>query len=272
MEKFGIALMILLLLNSCGGRRIIPVSDEKERAESLPVEDLLQRLESTLSSVEGQKDALEKEKKAQVDLIQTLADQIASNQKMSEELKADLQKQMETEMAAKAATEKKLAELEVEKEKIDQALKDLQEQLNQLKQGGAAASKLRFVAAANLVYCVGVQGNSMTSGAPFEAAACNAAYPGQQLVAESRGASWYFKARHSNMCMSTSNTFVGSVLVQKPCTYTQDQAFQWMEIQASTGRLRNVAGLCVAYNQAQRMVVHTCVPYGQRFSFTPVTH
>jgi hypothetical protein len=217
--------------------------------------------------------------------IKALNEQLASNKTLTEQQKIDMQKQITDLQTQKAGLDKTIAELttknaELQKQ-LDQAKLDNERLQRDLANARAAAANNTATApaasttgtATGKIYgfkyadpnkakndCLGIPGGSTLENVQLTSAPCVTAAQNQQFtVLDPANTFFSIRPRLSNKCLSVINTTEGAAVVQKTCTNTTDQSWEFFVRGAAEFRLRNqFSGKCLKIQADGKIVQGDC--------------
>lgn len=256
-------------------------NDPNDRTAEL--EKLIRDQSEALTKLSTDKATLQERASSLDSQIKALSDQLESNKTLTEQQKLDMQKQINDLTTQKVALEKQITDLNTKNT-------DLQKQLDAAKAENArlerelAAAKASQPAANNTAPttntaatgkfygfryadpnkvkndCLTVPGGSTADNVQLTSAPCSTTAQNQQYtVLDPANQFFFIKPRLSNKCMSVVSTAENAAVVQKTCTNTTDQSWEFFVRGSAEFRLRNqFSGKCLKIQADGKMIQGDC--------------
>ncbi len=294
---FGRNLVVVLSLNllalACGQRTsetpslgVAAQNAANNNDRTAELEKLIRDQSEALTRLSTDKATLQERANSLDSQIKALNDQLASNKTLTEQQKVDMQKQITDLQTQKTALDKQISELTTKnadlQKQLDQAKAEndrLQRELNAARAAAAnntattpAASTTTGTATAKLYGfkyadpnkvkndCLTLPGNSTLDNVQITSAPCVTAAQNQQFtVLDPANTYFTIRPRLSNKCLSVASTAEGAAVVQKTCTNTTDQSWEFFVRGAAEFRLRNqFSGKCLKIQADGKIIQGDC--------------
>ncbi|WP_176736565.1 RICIN domain-containing protein [Oligoflexus tunisiensis] len=291
-----IILSVNLCILACGrrssetpelGTRDLPsqkaLDDDEDRFAEL--EKLIRDQSEALTKLSTDKSTLQEKSNNLEAQIKALTEQLESNRTLTETQKTEMQKQITDLQAQKATLDKQITELNARNAELQKQLDAAKAENARLERELAAAkaaaangvatstSTTTPSAAASQFHgfryadpdkvkndCLGVPGGSTVDNVQLTSSACSTTALNQQFAVLDPANQYFFiKPRLSNKCMSVISSTEGTAVVQKTCTNTTDQSWEFFVRGSTEFRIRNqFSGKCLKVLTDGKLVQGDC--------------
>jgi hypothetical protein len=291
-----VVLSLNLLTLACGQRTsdtpslgVAAQNAANSNDRTAELEKLIRDQSEALTKLSTDKATLQEKANSLDSQIKALNDQLTTNRTLTEQQKVDMQKQITELQTQKAALDKQIIELTTKnadlQKQLDQAKLENERLQRDLNTARAAANNTATAPAASTTTgtatgtatgklygfkyadpnkvkndCLGIPGGSTLDNAQLTSAPCVTAAQNQQFTVLGPANTFFsIKPRLSNKCLSVANTVEGTAVVQKTCTNTTDQSWEFFVRGAAEFRLRNqYSGKCLKIQADGKIIQGDC--------------
>ena len=292
---FGRNLVVVLSLNmlalACGQRTsdtpTLGVSAQQAATSedrTAELEKLIRDQSEALTKLSTDKATLQERANSLDSQIKALNEQLASNKTLTEQQKVDMQKQITDLQTQKTALDKQILELQTKNTELTNELNKaklenerLQRELNAARAAAnntaAAPAATTTTVTGTKIYgfkyadpnkvkndCLSIPGNSTLDNVQATSAPCVTGAQNQQYVIPDPVPTFFtIKPRLSAKCLTVVSSAESAAVVQKSCTGTTDQSWEFFVRGAAEFRLRNqFSGKCLKIQADGKIIQGDC--------------
>jgi hypothetical protein len=293
---FGRNLVVVLSLNmlalACGQRAsdtpTLGVSAQQAATSNdrtAELEKLIRDQSEALTKLSTDKATLQERANSLDSQIKALNDQLTSNKTLTEQQKVDMQKQITDLQTQKAALDKQILELQTKNTELTNELnraklenERLQRELNAARAAAAnttaaAPAATTATVTGSKMYgfkyadpnkvkndCLGIPGNSTLDNVQMTSVPCVTGAQNQHFAIPDPVPTFFtIKPRLSAKCLTVMSAAENAAVVQRTCTNTTDQSWEFFVRGAAEFRLRNqFSGKCLKIQADGKIIQGDC--------------